>query len=337
MPQPDLIRLAEQLSAAAAKQDGQAMTRIARAYASMYARLAGQIEALAQQVADEQMTTGQLARLGRYKSLMTQIEGELSDLASFTKTELSTNAEAQVMRALRDSRSLITTTTQQAGLTVGFNSLPTAAVTNLLGFLSPTSPLYARLKMLAPTHADEISKLFIDGIGLGWNPRKIAAAIRRRFGMGLVDALRMTRTAGLYAYREANRASYIANGDVVTGWYWMAAINNPNVCPSCLRMHGTFHPNTERLNDHHNGRCTMVPAVRGFKNPIDKTGEQIFNEMSDRDKQALLGRDYHTAWKDGLYSFTDISREQPNDVYGPMRTTTPLWQLLGAEPPLRTR
>jgi hypothetical protein len=337
MPQTDLIRLAEQLTAAAARQDGAAMTRIARAYQSMYGRLSGQIETLAQQIGTDALSAGQVARLSRYKSLMLQIERELNDLAIYTRTELSTNAEAQVARALRDSRSLISTTTAQAGITVGFNALPAQTVINLLGFLGPKSPLYARLKMLAPTHADAISKLFVDGIGLGWNPRKIAAAIRRQFGMGLVDALRMTRTAGLYAYRETNRASYIANSDVVSGWQWMAAINNPNVCPSCLRMHGTKHANTERLNDHHNGRCAMLPIVKGFAPPIDKTGEQIFNEMSDADRRAMLGRDYHQAWKDGLYSFSDISTERPNDVYGPMRGVTPLWQLLGAEPPVRMR
>jgi hypothetical protein len=100
-------------------------------------------------------------------------------------------------------------------------------------------------------------------------------------------------------------------------------------------MHGTVHDNTERLNDHHNGRCTMLPLVRGYDNPVTQTGEDIFNSMSDADKRALLGRDYFTAWQDGLYSFNDLSSEFDNDVYGPMRRVTPLWQLLGAEPPVR--
>ena len=329
--------LAEQFAAVAAKRDAAAMARITRAYGSMYQRLIVQVEDLARVAAEQQLSRGQLARLSRYNALIGQIESELGDIASFTKTELSGNAEAAVTKALTDSRALVQAAAGQAGVTVGFNVLPRGAVMQLLGFLQPSSPLLKRLKELAPYHSQAIADLFLDGIGLGWNPRKIAAAIRRQFGLALVDALRMTRTAGLYAYREANRASYLANSDVVEGWYWLAAINNPNVCPSCLRMHGTFHPNTERLNDHHNGRCTMLPAVKGFGNPIKQSGVDIFNAMSDADKQALIGRDYFKAWQDGLYSFEDISREFDNDVYGPMRSVTPLWELLGAEPPTRTR
>ncbi len=337
MSQSELIMLAEQFAAVAAKRDAAALARITRAYGSMYKRLIAQVEDLANVAAADELSRGQLARLSRYNALIGQIESELSDIASFTKTELSGNAEAAVTKALSDSRALVNVAVRQAGVTAAFNTLPRGAVMQLLGFLQPNSPLLKRLKELAPYHSQAIADLFLDGIGLGWNPRKIAAAIRKQFGMALVDALRMTRTAGLYAYRETNRASYIANADVVEGWYWLAAINNPNVCPSCLRMHGTFHPNTERLNDHHNGRCTMLPAVKGFGNPIQQTGVEIFNSMSDAEQRALLGRDYHAALKDGLYSFEDISREVDNDVYGPMRSVTPLWQLLGAEPPLRTQ
>lgn len=301
----------------------------------MYRRLIVQVEDLARVVFDGEMTTGQLARFGRYNSLMTQVESELSDISVYARTELSNNAEAAVARALNDSRSLVNLVTSQVGVTAGFNSLPTAAVIRALGFMQPNSPLFRRLAQLAPIHAESIAQLFVDGIGLGWNPRKIAAAIRKEFGMALVDALRMTRTAGMYAYREATRANYLANDDVVEGWYWFASFG-PRTCASCIRMHGTFHTNNERLNDHHNGRCAMLPGVKGFGNPIKQTGEQYFDALSDADKQALLGRDYFKAYQDGLYSFDQISIENPNDVYGPMRGVTPLWKLLGAEPPLRT-
>lgn len=336
MSTPDLIALAEQFTAVAAKRDAAAMARITRAYGSMYQRLIAQVEDLARVVVDGQMSRGQLARLSRYKALMGQIESELSDLSVVTRNELSINAESAVARALSDSRALVQAVTSQAGVTVAFNTLPRAAVMQLLGFLQPTSPLFARLKTLAPFHAQGIADLFLDGVGLGWNPRKIAAAIRKQFGMALVDALRMTRTAGLYAYREATRANYIANEDVVEGWYWLATLKD-RTCPSCIRMHSTFHPNTERLNDHHNGRCAMIPAVKGFGNPIKRNGIDYFNSLSDAQKQALIGRDYFKALQDGLYSFDQISMEFPNDVYGPMRGVTPLWQLLGAESPLRTQ
>ena len=46
------------------------------------------------------MTTGQLARLTRFKSLMTQIETELHDYGIVLKNELSASADDVVSRAL---------------------------------------------------------------------------------------------------------------------------------------------------------------------------------------------------------------------------------------------
>jgi hypothetical protein len=325
----DIYALAEQLATAAAKRDGVVLVRIARAYVAMYNRLIGQIEAMAIEVGNNQLTTGQLARLTRFNSLMGQIEGELSDFTSYVKTELSVSAQATIAAALNDSRSLVTASLAGSGVNVAFNTLPTETVMKLLGFLQTTSPLYARLAQLAPTNAEALRQLFIDGVGLGWNPRKIAAAMRKQFGANLTDALRMTRTAQNYAYREATRANYMANPNVVTGWYWMAAIHNPNTCIGCIRMHGTFHTVNERLNDHHNGRCAMVPAVKGFASPIKQTGEEWFNALPESEQIAYMGRDYHAAWKQGRFAFGDISREYDNDVYGPMRGVTTLHELLG--------
>jgi NAD(P)-dependent dehydrogenase (short-subunit alcohol dehydrogenase family) len=329
MSSPDLLRLAEQFAAASARRDAVALKRIASAYARMYRRLSGQIEALAEQVGGGQMTTGQLARFGRWQALREQIAGELGDFSSYVRVELSSTAEDAIARALSDSRSLIGISTQGAGLSVAFNSLPTNSVMRLLGFLQTGSPLYKRLALLSPVNAKALADLFVEGVGLGWNPRKIAAMMRRQFGANLTDALRMTRTAQLYAYREATRANYINNPEIVQGWYWMAALGQPQTCMSCIRMHGTFHKLSERLNDHHNGRCTMLPAVKGFGNPIKQSGEEWFNAQPPDVQKSHMGPEYWQAWKDGKYSFGNISREYDNDVYGPMRVATTLKELLG--------
>ena len=127
-----------------------------------------------------------------------------------------------------------------------------------------------RIAQLAPYHANAIRDLFTEGVGLGWNPRKIALMIRRNgFGMSLTDALRMTRTAQIYSYREATRANYVAS-DVVTGWQWMAHVSDPRTCMSCIAKSGTVYPKGTPLNDHHNGRCTMLPVVLG-RTPISET------------------------------------------------------------------
>lgn len=325
----DIYTLAQQLAQAAARKDAVALKQLTDAYLRMYRRLSVQIEALAQQVGDGQMSTGQLARMGRYISLREQVEGELGDYAAYTRVELSRSAEDAITRALADSRSLMSAGVSGAGVNVAFTTLPSSAVMKLLGFLQPTSPLFLRLQQLAPVNAKAIADLFVECVGLGLNPREIARRIRSQFGMALTDALRMTRTAQLYAYREATRANYIANSDVIEGWYWMAAIGQPNTCMSCIRMHGTFHQLSERLNDHHNGRCAMLPGIKGMGNPIKQSGLDWFEAQPSDTQRQYLGRDYYNAWKEGKYSLEDISTENDNDVYGMMRSVTPLHVLLG--------
>ena len=169
---------------------------------------------------------------------------------------------------------------------------------------------------------------------MGLNPKAIAARITKKLGMGLTDSLRMMRTVQIYSYREANRASYIANDDVVQGWIWYADI--ARACPACIAQHGSFHKLDERLNDHHNGRCTMLPLTIGRKNTVE-SGEDWFAKQDEITQQRILGKEKYQAWKGGAFSFGELATTHNDAVYGDMTTTAPLWQLLGAEPPIRTK
>jgi SPP1 gp7 family putative phage head morphogenesis protein len=335
---PDVISLAEQYALAAERRDMAALERLIRAYQRMYSRLASQIELLAQQIGAGEMTTGQLARMTQFKSLMSQIESELGNYSVVLSNELSAGAEDAIARALADSRNLINTAARQSGIEAGFNSLPKDVVTRVVGMMQDGSPLAARIAELAPYHAQAIRDLFIDGVGLGWNPRKIAAQITRQFGMSLTDALRMTRTAQIYSYREATRANYVAAGDLITGWQWMANVSDPRTCMSCIRLSGKIFPTKNALNDHYNGNCTMLPVIRGRDPFISETdGVDWFNAQPEAEQRARMGKVYHSAWKQGYFKLEDMSGTYNDAVYGTMQRTRPLWDLLGAEPPLRTR
>jgi hypothetical protein len=154
--------------------------------------------------------------------------------------------------------------------------------------------------------------------------------------MSLTDALRMTRTAQIYSYREATRANYVAS-EVVTGWQWMAHVSDPRTCMSCIRMSGRIFPTKDALNDHHNGRCTMLPVIRNRDPFIKETdGKDYFNSLSEADQRARMGSEFHKAYKQGYFKFEELSWQRNDEVYGPMWQRRPLWNLLGAEPPLRT-
>lgn len=324
-----LLTLAQQYAAAAEARDTAALVRLVRAYQRMYSRLAMQIEMLAEQVGNGAMTTGQLARLTRFKSLMSQIETELSNYSVVVTNELSDSAEAALTRALSDSRNLINTAAREAGITAGFNSLPKQTVIRLLGFLQDGSPLMQRLATLAPYHAEAMRELFIDGVGLGWNPRKIAAALRKQFGVSLTDALRMTRTAQVYSYREATRANYVAS-EIVVGWQWMANLSSPRTCMACISLSGRVFPTKAGLNDHYNGRCTMLPVIRN-RDPFisESEGVDYFNGLPESEQAKRMGPKFYEQYKAGKFTLKDMPREVDDDVYGKMWTTTPLKVLMG--------
>jgi SPP1 gp7 family putative phage head morphogenesis protein len=209
-----------------------------------------------------------------------------------------------------------------------FNVLPREAIQTLLGFLDPNGPLFDRLRQLATVNAQYVANAMIEGITLGYNPRKIARMVRDAFGRGLADALRFVRTAQIWAYREANRASMVANQNVLEGWVWSAHFDD-RVCMSCVVMHGTIHPVDEALNDHHNGRCAAIPLVRGFDNPIDQTGLEWFEQQSEATQRALMGSGKYDAWKSGKIELGQLTVERVDDVYGAMRGEPSLKQLLG--------
>ena len=112
--------------------------------------------------------------------------------------------------------------------------------------------------------------------------------------------------------------SYIANGIVVHN------------CMSCVAMHGTFHSVDETLNDHHNGRCVAVPVTK-LSDPFIKDGEgkSWFEQQSEATQKQMMGAGKYDAWKAGKFEFSQLSKENENDVFGMMRGETPLKDLIG--------
>jgi hypothetical protein len=317
-----------------ARYESAATGRLIDNYLKSWGRLEGLLNKLLLDIGPNIPTRGRLVRMERYKALMSQIVVELNGLQTMTGNEIAGVGDliaigeqhARELMALQ-----IAGRTQVAGM---FNVLPREAIQTVLGFLAPDGPLYARLVQLTGVNAQAVADAIAQAITLGWNPRKTAAAVRGAFGRGLADALRFVRTAQLWTYREANRASMVVNQDVLDGWVWNTNFDK-RTCMSCVVMHGTIHPVEEVLNDHHNGRCVAIPLVKGFTPVIQETGIEWFEKQSEATQRAMMGREYYHAWKGGAYQLSEMTTVHRDEVYGDMRTEARLWQLLGAEPPVR--
>lgn len=325
---PGVIELAAQYRAELLAKDAAAMGRLVNAYRSAFSGLLDKLELLMSDIGTSIPTAGQIARMERYKALMAQAAMQLRDLEALTRVELDAIAKAGIELGSKHARGLIAATLGNEQLAGAFNVLPNEAIKQLLGFLSPDGELYRRLGMMSEYGAERLSQELIRAIALGYNPRKTADMFRRAFGMNLTDALRTVRTAQLWSYREANRATYLANSDVVEKWVWFARLDE-RVCASCVAMHGTEHPLTEPLNDHHNGRCAMIPKVKGLPPIVTQTGEEWFGQQDEATQRGILGPGKYDAWSDGQFEFSALTTEHDDPVYGTMRTEATLQELIG--------
>lgn len=328
MPDNEIVQLAQQFKDELEALDEEALARIVTAYQRIYRTLQDKIDALLMEIETmDAPTVTQASKLARYKALEEQIINEVEKFQAYLSTEIQNAAQLSFETSGQQAAQLVEELIAQAGIQAQLGSLPTDAFEALVAFLQEGSPLYDRINLLAGTVADYVRNTLLEAVALGYNPRKTAGLIAEAFGRGLTDALRMARTAQLWASRAATQAQYQLNADIVVGWQWFATLDD-TVCQSCIVMHGTVHGLDEILNDHHNGRCAMLPIVAGFDNPLEQTGVQWFESLSEAKQRQILGPGKFEAWKQGKFTLPQLSREHNDDVYGAMRVETPLKNLI---------
>lgn len=311
------------------------LERLVNTYGMLAERLKDKVDLLVlelEQAGIENLTTGQVARMSRYKDLLRALAAELEKYGAYLEVELGGIANQALAQSTLDATRLISMAMQGAGITGGVNKLPKASIATLLGFLQQDSPLYDRLHKLAPELAGRIGDKILEGVGLGYNPQKVGSLITSELGWGLTDALRWARTTQMWTYREASRANFAANADVIDGWVWFALLDSAvPPCESCLAKHGEIFPLDETLDDHYNGRCVPIPHVAGDENPVKETGEEWFNNQDEETQRSIMGEGKLDAYSNGQIEFSQLSRQVEDDVWGTMRTEVPLKDLIGSE------
>lgn len=319
-----ITRLASRQRAELIRADEQVLAQIARTYAAIYDNLTGDVDALILAIEKlENPTVADIKRLPQYQRLIRKADAELDRFTVYMETTIDAVALASIGLGLSHSVALVRSMSRDR-----FAGLTPSAMRPLLSYLDKDGPLYKRLSLLTGSTVDRVVQTIIDGVGAGFNPRRIASSIQDAFGGGLTDALRNARTVQLYSYRDSARANYMATDGLVTGWVWYAELD-ADTCLSCVAEHGTEHELSETLNDHYNGRCAALPLIERFGNPVDESGEDWFSKLSESEQRAMMGESKHEAWSAGKFTFDKLSAEQDNDVYGVMRTEASLASLVG--------
>lgn len=343
MPHP-VLDAAERFRRAALAREREAATRLVQTYGRVYRNLEAQQTALEQalgaiQGAHQEVSRAQAGRLGAVRSLLGQTEDELRRWAQYADTEVSRAAQREILAGLGDSRGMVQSyfvnPRTQAAIAARFDMLPAEQVETMLGFLGTDSPLHESLgRGFGDAVVRQLEESLVDGIALGYNPRRVARElVRRGLGVGLNWALTTARTAQLYAYREATRANYMANRDIVSGWTWYAQLDD-RVCMSCVAQHGSHHGVDEVLNDHHNGRCTALPEVPlakrlGLSMPEVQPGPEWFEGLPAAEQERRMGGSMFDAWRAGEFTLGELSVRYGDAVYGDMLREASLVGLLG--------
>lgn len=310
-------------------QERAAASEMVRIYGGIWQRLRPMVEAAqAGLVTDANIYTATFAQ-----DIRAQVEAQLRRFAALAEQSAIGTQQMAIDAALRN----VPVTVEMAGGSVGagFNRLNARAVENLVGFASDGSPLRALFEEIAPTCAGRVVDTLARGIALGQSPRVTAKQLRAAFGTGLTRALTIARTETLRAYRETTHEIYRANDHILDGWFWVAALTR-RTCPACWAMHGSFHPLTERLDDHPNGRCSAAPSVRGRASRITQTGKQAFAALPEVQQRGILGPAMFAAWQDGaVHLWPDgpgsIVGRREDVRWGTMRYALSLSAIVGPE------
>jgi len=329
----------KKLKAEADDADSLVLERMANAYATGYVRVDPQVQALTEQLEALQksgtLTAAQVKQSAAYKNLIASVTRELDDYSAYMRTELSAAVTESAKRGMIAGSELLLAGVALA-LGVEVNDIPKDTILRpndktldfLAKYLDPDGALFGKIYNLSGFYADEIAAGILERVGQGLNPRVIANWISDEYGYPLTDAMRQMRTSQLYSYREANAAMQRENADVLQGVVWCAELDD-RTCDSCISMHGQVFPVGSEANDHHNGRCAMLPWVNGAENPIGQTGEDWFKSQDEETQRNVMGDAKFEAWNDGKFEFSALSHEYENDVFGTMRGSTPLKDLIG--------
>jgi len=329
----DLLQASNQLRAQLERQDAEALERLINAYTVTLGRVSPFIEGLIERIEADDTNVGKSAA---YRNLINAIEDELEDYAAYLRIEIQQDAQRSARQGLAGG-SLLLAAAFASALGVEVEDLPadiasTAqpdALDFLAAYLDPGGELFKRIDGMSGYYADYIGNNILARVALGQNPRTIADWITDAYGMPLTDALRTARTVQLYSYRQAENAQFVANADVLDGVVWSAELDD-RVCMSCVALHGQVFPVGTIANDHHNGRCAMLPLAKGADSPIEQSGADWFASQPESRQRDMMGAGRFEAWKDGAFDFSALTQPYQDDVYGEMRREASLKDLTGA-------
>lgn len=203
-----------------------------------------------------------------------------------------------------------------ARIVLGWNIPDPEAINALVGFVDNPAWAY-ELRQYPSRVAQAIKNQAILGFTQGWGPMRTAQQIMRMAGtLPEAQANMLMRTLHLQSYRTATAITQNQNSHILEGQVRVAALDE-RTCLACIALHGEVMPVGERVNDHHNGRCTSIGLVRGRPREVT-TGSEWFERQPEDRQLTIAGPGKLEALRSGRARLRDFVRPYEDPVFGDM-------------------
>lgn len=284
---------------------------------------------------------------GRIDTRLNQLEAEAARLAELGETFTADNPIARALLAdlddeLRRQAGLINragpglvesgsnaagTITRQLALPgfsnqqlevmgIRWNVPDPEAINRAVGYLG-SDAWTTELSRYADGTLDVINNHILNGIVQGRGPLAIAREARQLTeDLPIARANNLMRTLQLSSYRQATAVHQLANADIADEIIRIAT-RDDRTCLCCIALHGKRYPVGTVIQDHHQGRCTSVLAVRGRTLNVP-TGEQWFDSLPEDRQLQIAGPGNFEALKSGKVKLADFVQTYDDPVFGTM-------------------
>jgi SPP1 gp7 family putative phage head morphogenesis protein len=329
VPTPDILAVSAAFEAQLDAGFTQAAMTMTAQYDQVLRGMDATVQALhkeyaARTAAGETIKPYMIAQDARYRELMAQVQTQLARLSNSGAPAIEDLQRAGIGLGMDTAEAQVGALVPPS-VSIPFNRLPTEALESMVGFLQDGSPLKALLDDIAKDAARSIGDLLVRAIAEGWNPRKTAAAMRQAVGLPLTRALRIARTEQLRAWRKSSVQGYRDQGALIVG-YRRHAQQDTRTCFACLMQDGTMYLLEEEFTDHIQGRCTVIPVTRSWKdlgfpdipdtNAQWQPGKDWFLEQSADAQKEILGAARYGAWKRGEVGLEDMQTLHKSQKWG---------------------
>ena len=308
------VRVAREYREQLARNEDEALRRMARYWVKMENELEPQFIALAQQVKELQdagrsVPPQYIYNLNRYQQMMADIMKEIPEYESQAVSLITHYQEENFILGLDSASAVIRASKPSDAI---WNKVGKDAAETMAGFAGNGAPLAELLQRDYGDIGAKITDALVSGIGLGKGAFSVAKDMRDAMGMEYNRSVRIARTEINRAYRIANADQYAASGvveKVIRLCYKQTA------CLACLMMDGEECKNGI-VDDHPNGKCTSIAVTIGGNYPQWEKGSEWLETLPENDQRRIMGDGRYEMWKKDGISPRKMVTMKPNDIWG---------------------